>query len=176
GDQQLEEVILENFQGYQDSRPVRIGNAASDQLQLDIYGELMDAIYLSNKYGDGISHDDWQGIHRILQWLNKNWKRPDEGIWEVRGGRKHFLHSRLMCWVAFDRAIRLGAKRSLAGPIAEWRETRDAISDDIFATFWDESQKSFVQYQGSNCLDASCLLMPLMRFISPVDPRWLSTM
>ncbi|QNI34767.1 glycoside hydrolase family 15 protein [Alloacidobacterium dinghuense] len=176
GDQELEESILEDFKGYQDSRPVRIGNAASNQLQLDIYGELMDAIYLSNKYGDGISHDDWQAVHRILKWLSKNWNRPDEGIWEVRGGRRHFLHSRLMCWVAFDRAIRLGRQRSLAGPIVEWLTIRDAISDDIFTNFWDESQKSFVQYQGSSSLDASSLLMPLMRFISPVDPRWLSTM
>ena len=176
GDQELDEVILENFKGYESSHPVRIGNGASNQLQLDIYGELMDAIYLSNKYGDGISHDDWQGVHRVLAWLSKNWKRPDEGIWEVRGGRRNFLHSRLMCWVAFDRAIRLGRKRSLAGTYVEWLTIRDEISDDIFANFWDDSQKSFVQYQGSNCLDASSLLMPLMRFISPVDPRWLSTM
>jgi len=176
GDQELEEVILENFQGYENSRPVRIGNGASNQLQLDIYGELMDAIYLSNKYGDAISHDDWQRVTGVLKWLSQNWNRPDEGIWEVRGGRRNFLHSRVMCWVAFDRAIRLGNKRSLSGPFAQWREICDAISDDVYANFWDESQKSFVQYQGSNCLDASSLLMPLMRFISPVDPRWLSTM
>ncbi|HVW78216.1 MAG TPA: glycoside hydrolase family 15 protein [Alloacidobacterium sp.] len=176
GDQELDEVILENFSGFANSRPVRVGNAASKQLQLDIYGELMDAIYLSNKYGDGISYDDWAGVQRILAWLAKNWQREDEGIWEVRGGRKKFLHSRLMCWVAFDRAIRLGRKRSLPGPIGEWLKIRDEISDDIFHSFWDDSLKAFVQYQGSNCLDASALLMPLMRFISPVDPRWLSTM
>lgn len=176
GDQELKEEILENFKGYQDSRPVRIGNAASEQLQLDIYGELMDAIYLSNKYGDGISYADWKGVHDVLGWLKKNWNRPDEGIWEVRGGRRPFLHSRLMCWVAFDRAIRLGRKRSLAGPYADWLATRDAISDDIHANFWDESLQSFVQYQGAKELDASALLMPLMRFISPVDPRWLSTL
>ena len=176
GDQELDEIILDNLDGYQDSRPVRIGNAASNQLQLDIYGELMDAIYLSNKYGDATSHDDWERVIGILKWLSQNWKRPDEGIWEVRGGRRNFLHSRLMCWVAFDRAIRLADKRSMSGPIAEWLAVRDTISDDIFTNFWDESQKSFVQYQGSNCLDASTLLMPLMRFISPVDPRWLFTM
>jgi GH15 family glucan-1,4-alpha-glucosidase len=176
GRQELDEEILENLKGYRDSRPVRIGNAASNQLQLDIYGELMDAIYLSNKYGDAISYDDWHGVGRILAWLQKNWNRPDEGIWEVRGGRKNFLHSRLMCWVAFDRAIRLGRKRSLAAPYAEWLATRDAIYEDIFTNFWSEPLRSFVQYQGSQCLDASALLMPLMRFISPVDPRWLSTM
>ena len=176
GNQELDEVILDNLAGYASSRPVRIGNAASNQLQLDIYGELMDAIYLANKYGDRISHDDWAGVRRILDWLSKNWDRPDEGIWEVRGGRRKFLHSRLMCWVAFDRAVRLGRKRSLPGPLVKWLEIRDTITEDIFAHFWDESQKAFVQYEGSNCLDASALLMPLVRFISPVDPRWLSTM
>jgi GH15 family glucan-1,4-alpha-glucosidase len=176
GSQELTEEILENFKGYAGSRPVRIGNAASEQLQLDIYGELMDAIYLSNKYGDGISYDDWKGVARILDWLGKNWNRPDEGIWEVRGGRRNFLHSRLMCWVAFDRAIRLGQKRSLAAPYAQWLATRDAISEDIFTNFWNESLQSFVQYQGSNDVDASVLLMPLVRFISPVDGRWRSTM
>lgn len=176
GGQELAEEILENFKGYADSRPVRIGNAASGQLQLDIYGELMDAVYLSNKYGDSISSDGWKGLVRMLDWLEKNWNRADEGIWEVRGGRKHFLHSRLMCWVAFDRAIRLGQKRSLTAPYAQWMEARDAIHDDIFANFWDEKLQSFVQYQGSGSVDASALLMPLMRFISPVDPRWLSTM
>jgi GH15 family glucan-1,4-alpha-glucosidase len=176
GDQDLDEEVLEHFKGYENSRPVRIGNAASKQLQLDIYGELMDAIYLSNKYGDRISHDDWQDVCRILKWLARNWKRPDEGIWEVRGGRRNFLHSRLMCWVAFDRAVRLTRKRSLAGPIVDWLETRNSISEDIFKNFWDDSQKAFVQYEGAKYLDASVLLMPMMRFISPVDPRWLSTM
>ena len=176
GDQELDEEVIADFKGYENSRPVRIGNAASNQLQLDIYGELMDAIYLSNKYGDSISHDDWAGVRRVLDWLSKNWERPDEGIWEVRGGRRKFLHSRLMCWVAFDRAIRMGLKRSLPGPLGEWLQIRDAIAEDIFTNFWDDSQKAFVQYQGSSCLDASVLLMPLVRFISPVDPRWLSTM
>jgi GH15 family glucan-1,4-alpha-glucosidase len=176
GSQELDESVLENFQGYKNSRPVRIGNGASKQLQLDIYGELMDAIYLSNKYGDAISYDDWRGVWRILEWLGKNWERPDEGIWEVRGGRRKFLHSRLMCWVAFDRAVRLGRKRSLDAPFGQWLEIRSAIYEDIFKNFWDDSLKSFVQYQGSKNVDAAILLMPLMRFISPVDPRWLSTM
>jgi len=176
GSQDLDETVLEHFSGYKNSRPVRIGNGAFGQMQLDIYGELMDAIYLSNKYGDAISYDDWQGICRILKWLDKNWDRPDEGIWEVRGGARKFLHSRLMCWVAFDRAIRLGRKRSLAAPYADWLVTRDKIYESIFKDFWDNSLKAFVQYQGSKNLDAATLLMPLMRFISPVDPRWLSTL
>jgi GH15 family glucan-1,4-alpha-glucosidase len=176
GSQELDESILENMSGYRDSRPVRIGNGASRQLQLDIYGELMDAIYLSNKYGDATSYDDWRGVWRILEWLGNNWQRADEGIWEVRGGRRKFLHSRLMSWVAFDRAIRLARKRSLNAPLGDWLKTRDAIYDDIFKNFWDDSLQSFVQYQGSKNLDAATLLMPLMRFMSPVDPRWLSTL
>jgi GH15 family glucan-1,4-alpha-glucosidase len=105
-----------------------------------------------------------------------NWQRPDEGIWEVRGGRRDFLHSRLMCWVAFDRAIRLARKRSLPAPLVEWSQTRDAIYQEVHTAFWDPEQRAFVQSKGSTTLDASCLLMPLMRFISPTDPRWLSTL
>jgi GH15 family glucan-1,4-alpha-glucosidase len=176
GRQELPEIVLDSLCGYKNSRPVRIGNAAYKQLQLDIYGEFMDAVYLSNKYGDGISHDGWQSLQRILEWLAKNWQRPDEGIWEVRGGRREFLHSRLMCWVAFDRAIRLADKRSLAGPVDKWRKIRNEIDDSIFADFWNEKRKAFVQYKGAEALDASVLLMPLMRFISPVDHRWLSTL
>jgi GH15 family glucan-1,4-alpha-glucosidase len=176
GGRNLDEIVLESLSGYRNSRPVRVGNAAHDQLQLDIYGALADAIYLSNKYGDAISYDAWQGVQRTMEWVENNWQRPDEGIWEVRGGRREFLHSRVMCWVAFDRMIRLAEKRSLAGPTDRWRQVRDAISDDIFTNFWSEDRKAFVQYKGANTLDASVLLMPLMRFISPVDPRWLLTL
>ena len=173
---ELDETVLESLSGYKGSRPVRIGNAAHGQLQLDIYGALADAMYLSNKYGDGISHDNWRSVQRTMEWLADNWRRPDEGIWEVRGGRREFLHSRLMCWVAFDRAIRLAEKRSLPGPTNRWREVRDTISDDIITNFWSNERWAFTQYKGGNTLDASVLLMPLMRFISPVDPRWLSTL
>lgn len=176
GSQELDEITLDSLSGYKNSRPVRIGNAASKQLQLDIYGALADAIYLSNKYDDGISYDGWHDVQRSVEWLAKNWQRPDEGIWEVRGGRREFLHSRLMCWVAFDRVIRLAEKRSLAGPTDAWHETRDAIYEDIYTNFWNDDRKAFVQFKGANTLDASVLLMPLMRFISPTDPRWLSTL
>jgi GH15 family glucan-1,4-alpha-glucosidase len=176
GRQRLDEIILDHLDGYENSRPVRIGNAAYQQLQLDIYGEMMDSIYLANKYGDPISYTGWQAVERILEWLGKNWQRPDEGIWEVRGGAREFLHSRLMCWVAFDRALRLAQKRSLSGPLAAWQQTRDEIRNDIFTNFWNDRLKSFVQSKGSEDLDASVLLMPMMRFISPVDPMWLSTM
>jgi GH15 family glucan-1,4-alpha-glucosidase len=176
GRRKLDESTLDHLKGYEHSSPVRIGNAAYQQLQLDIYGEMMDSIYLANKYGDAISHAGWQDILRILAWLGKNWQRPDEGIWEVRGGAREFLHSRLMCWVAFDRALRLAQKRSLSGPIEEWLDIRDAIRADIFTNFWNEELQSFVQSKGTKDLDAALLLMPMMRFISPVDPMWLSTM
>jgi GH15 family glucan-1,4-alpha-glucosidase len=176
GRQKLDEVTLDHLQGYENSRPVRIGNAAYQQLQLDICGEMMDSIYLANKYGDSISNAGWQEVQRTLEWLGKNWQRPDEGIWEVRGGAREFLHSRLMCWVAFDRALRLAQKRSLSGPLDAWQSARDAIRQDISTNFWDDELQSFVQSKGTKNLDASVLLMPLMRFISPVDPMWQSTM
>jgi GH15 family glucan-1,4-alpha-glucosidase len=176
GRQNLEEIALDQFRGYEDSRPVRIGNAAYKQLQLDIYGEMMDSIYLANKYGKPISHSGWQNVQRLLEWLRNNWRRPDEGIWEVRGGPREFLHSRVMCWVAFDRALRLAQKRSLSGPLDVWQRTRDEIRHDIFSNFWSEELKSFVQAKGAKDPDAAALLMPMMRFISPVDPMWLSTM
>jgi GH15 family glucan-1,4-alpha-glucosidase len=176
GRQKLAELSLDHLRGYEDSRPVRIGNAAYQQLQLDIYGEMMDSIYLANKYGDSITVAGWLDVQRVLAWLGKNWQRPDEGIWEVRGGPREFLHSRFMCWVAFDRALRLAQKRSLPGPLDAWLATRDAIREDIFKSFWDDELQSFVQSKGTKDLDASVLLMPLMRFISPVDPMWRSTM
>ena len=176
GRQKLDEFTLDHLAGYENSRPVRIGNAAYRQLQLDIYGEMMDSIYLANKYGDPISYEGWKNVQRILEWLGRNWRRPDEGIWEVRGGAKEFMHSRLMCWVAFDRALRLAQKRSLSGPLEIWQRTRDEIRNDVFTNFWDEELQAFVQAKGTKDLDASALLMPMMRFISPVDPMWLSTM
>jgi GH15 family glucan-1,4-alpha-glucosidase len=176
GRQKLDELSLDHLSGYENSRPVRIGNAAYLQLQLDIYGEMMDSIYLANKYGNPISYAGWRNIQRILDWLAKNWRRPDEGIWEVRGGAREFLHSRLMCWVAFDRALRLAQKRSLSGPLESWQRTRDEIQSDIFTNFWDEELQAFVQAKNTKELDASVLLMPMMRFISPVDPMWLSTL
>jgi len=176
GRQKLDEICLDHLRGYENSRPVRIGNAAYEQLQLDIYGEMMDSIYLANKYGHAISHAGWQNVQRMLEWLRTNWQRPDEGIWEVRGGPREFLHSRVMCWVAFDRASRLALARSLPGPLDVWHRVRDEIRNDIFTNFWDAELQAFVQTKGTKELDASALLMPMMRFISPVDPMWLSTM
>jgi len=176
GRRDLEEISLDHLSGYENSRPVRIGNGAYQQLQLDIYGEMMDSIYLANKYGKPVSHRGWQEVQRLLEWLRNNWRRPDEGIWEVRGGPREFLHSRVMCWVAYDRALRLASKRSLSGPLDVWQHTRDEIRNDIFTNFWSDELQSFVQSKGTKDLDAATLLMPMMRFISPVDPMWLSTM
>jgi GH15 family glucan-1,4-alpha-glucosidase len=176
GTSNLPETELAHLAGFRDSRPVRIGNGASKQLQLDIYGEFLDALYLSSKYSDGPSHEGWQRLMEVMRWLSKHWRDPDEGIWEVRGERKEFLHSRLMCWVAFDRTIRLGAKRSLPGPYGWLEECRDAIAYDIHENFWNAELGAFVQFKGAKEVDAATLLMPLFRFISPVDPRWLSTL
>lgn len=176
GRHELDETILSHFEGYKKSSPVRIGNEAYKQLQLDIYGELMDSVYLYDKYGEPISYDLWQNLVRLLNWVCKNWKQEDEGIWEVRGGRHEFLYSRVMSWVALDRGIRLAQKRSFPSPFDHWMTCRDKIYQDIFKNFWNKKTNTFIQYKGGNALDASSLLMPLVRFISPIDPRWLSTL
>lgn len=176
GRKELVETQLPNLRGYLDSQPVRIGNGAFRQLQLDIYGEVFDAMYLYSKYGHAMPHDAWDRVKKVLEWLGRNWERPDDGIWEIRSGPREFLHSRLMCWVAFDRAIRLAHKRSMSAPLNEWYGHRDAIVEDIYNNFWNEDLQAFVQSKGSDAVDASALLMPLMRFISPVDPKWLSTL
>jgi GH15 family glucan-1,4-alpha-glucosidase len=172
----LTEETLPHLEGYRGSSPVRIGNGAYDQLQLDIYGELMDSIYLFNKYGEPIPHDLWVNLVRLINWVTEHWQLPDEGIWEVRGGQQEFLYSRLMCWVAIDRGIRLADRRSLPYPFDSWRATRDAIYQDIMTNFWDPERGTFVQHKGVTTVDASNLLMPMVKFISPTDPRWLSTL
>ena len=172
----LTEENLPHLEGYKGSRPVRIGNLAHTHLQLDIYGELMDSIYLYDKYGAPISHDLWTNVVRFIDWVGRHWREPDESIWEVRGGRQEFLYSRVLCWAAIDRAIRLARKRSFPAPLARWHEERDAIYQDIFTHFWDAGGKAFVQAKGSTALDASSLLLPLVKFIAPADPRWVSTL
>jgi GH15 family glucan-1,4-alpha-glucosidase len=175
GRRDLTEFLLPHWEGYRKSYPVRIGNGAQNQLQLDIYGELMDSIYLYDKYGEPISYELWQQLVRLIDWVCRNWDQPDEGIWEVRGGRQPLFYSRLMCWVAIDRGLRLAAKRSL--PAEEnWTKVRDEIFRQIHTEFWNEELQSFVQTKGGRTLDAASLLAPLVRFISPTDPRWLSTL
>jgi GH15 family glucan-1,4-alpha-glucosidase len=176
GRHDLREENLAHLEGYMGSAPVRIGNAAYGHLQLDIYGELMDAIYLYDKYGEAISYDLWRNVVRFIEWVCGHWRESDEGIWEVRGGRREFLYSRVLCWAAIDRAVRLAQKRSFPAPVFRWHDVRDEIHDDIFTNFWDAKRLAFAQSKGSTALDAAALLMPLIRFISPTDPRWVSTL
>jgi GH15 family glucan-1,4-alpha-glucosidase len=176
GNAELPESQLDHLEGYQGSRPVRIGNQAFQQLQLDIYGELMDSVYLFNKYGTPISFDLWTHLRRLVNWVCDNWRRPDEGIWETRGGKRHFVYSKLMCWVAVDRGLRLAEKRSFPADHARWLAERDAIYLDIMSQGWSESRQAFVQAYGSEALDASNLIMPLVFFVSPADPKMISTL
>jgi GH15 family glucan-1,4-alpha-glucosidase len=170
------EQELAHLSGYGGARPVRVGNAAAGQLQLDIYGELMDSVYLYNKYGAPISYDFWRHLRRLVNWVCDHWRERDEGIWEVRGGRQHFVYSKLMCWVAVDRALRLADKRSFPADRARWYPVRDAIFEEIMQKGWNDSRGAFIQAYGSPSLDAANLLMPLVFFLSPVDPRMISTL
>jgi len=176
GTRELPEVELDDLVGYRDSAPVRIGNGAAGQLQLDIYGELVDSIYLFDRYGDPIVSESWTDLCRVVEWVCQNWERPDEGIWETRGGRQRFTYSRLMCWVAIDRAVRIARDRGLPGDIVAWMHTRDQIYLWIMEHGWNEERQAFVQHEGSDVLDASLLMMPLVKFVAPKDPRWLSTL
>ena len=171
-----DEVELDHLRGYRDSRPVRVGNAAVEQLQLDIYGELIDSVYLFNKYGPGISDDAWHDVTDIVDWVMHNWERDDAGMWEVRGEVRPYTTSRLMCWVALERTIRVARQRGLPGPIAEWSKVRDDIYERIMSECWDDEQKSFTQTAGGSELDAGVLLMPMVKFLSPADPKFLSTL
>jgi GH15 family glucan-1,4-alpha-glucosidase len=170
------EEELGHLSGYGGARPVRIGNAAADQLQLDIYGELMDSVYLYNKHGAPISYDFWRHLRRLVDWVCDHWKERDEGIWEVRGGRRHFVYSKLMCWVAVDRALRLADKRSFPADRTRWLAVRDAIFEEIMQKGWSAERQAFIQAYHREALDAANLLMPLVFFLSPVDPRMLSTL
>jgi GH15 family glucan-1,4-alpha-glucosidase len=172
----LTETTLDHLEGYRGSRPVRIGNAAHQQLQLDIYGELMDSVYLYNKYGQPIGYDAWMHLRGLVDWVCAHWREKDDGIWEVRSERQDFVHSKLMCWVAVDRGLRLAMKRSLPADRSRWVSVRDEIYEDIMAKGWDARRKTFVQAYGSEGLDASALLMPLVFFMSPTDPRMLNTL
>ena len=172
----LTEETLEHLEGYCGSSPVRIGNGAYDQLQLDIYGELLDSVYLYNKYGTPISYDLWKHLRRLINWVCDNWQRPDEGVWEVRGGQQHFVYSKLMCWVAVDRGIRLADKRSFPADRDRWLKVRDAIYEEIMEKGWDANRQAFIQRYGNDTLDAANLMMSLVFFVSPTDPRMLKTL
>ena len=176
GRRDLPEKLLTNFEGYKKSRPVRIGNAASHQLQLDIYGELLDSVSIYDRHGEPISYDFWTSITTLVEWVCKHWKQPDDGIWEVRGGRRPFLYSRAMCWLAIERAMDIARRRSFPAPLVRWHRIRDEIYNNIYRTFWDSRLNSFVQFRGAKTVDAASLLLPLVKFISPTDPRWKSTL
>ncbi len=176
GRSELREDVLGHLEGYMGSAPVRIGNSAAKQLQLDIYGELIDSVYLYNKHGTPIYHDAWDDLSRIVEWVCEHWDQADEGIWETRGGRRDFTYSRLMCWVAVERAIRIANQRGLPGDRARWGRARDAIYRQIMERGWHQGRRAFVQHYETDVLDASVLLMPLVKFIAPTDPRWLSTL
>jgi len=175
GRHNLEEKQLDHLEGYARSGPVRIGNEAYHQLQLDIYGELLDSVYLYNKYGSPISYDLWTQLRRLINWVADNWNKKDEGIWEVRGGKQHFVYSKLMCWVALDRGIRLAEKRSFPSDKMRWMEERDKLYVEIMERGWNAEQQSFVQRYEGRALDAANLMMPLTFFVSPTDTRILKT-
>ena len=175
GRHDLQEETLDHLEGYRGSRPVRIGNGAYNQHQIDIYGELLDSIYLYNKYGTPISHALWKETRRMLDWVCNNWQTKDFGIWEVRGEPQHFVYSKLMSWVALDRGLRLAEKRSFPADRDVWLKNRDAIYEEILTKGWSEKLQSFTQYYGSESLDAANLLMPLVFFVSPTDPSMLRT-
>jgi len=170
------EEQLDHLEGYRGSRPVRVGNNAVGQLQLDIYGELVDAVYLYNKYGSPISYDLWVPLRRLIDWVCDNWDREDDSIWEFRGVRRHWVYSKLMCWVALDRGLRLAENRSFPADRARWLEVRDAIFLAVMTRGWSEEHRTFIQYFEGNALDASSLMMPLVFFVAPNDPRMLDTM
>jgi len=170
------EVELDHLSGYAGSRPVRVGNGAVDQLQLDIYGELIDSVYLFNKYGPGISHDAWADLTRLLEWVLDNWDRDDAGMWEIRDDPRPHTTSRLMCWVAVERMMRTARQRGLPGELARWAEVRDAIYARIMEHSWDDSVGAFMQHEGGDSVDAGVLLMPMVKFVAPNDPRFVSTL
>ncbi|QMU69510.1 glycoside hydrolase family 15 protein [Streptacidiphilus sp. P02-A3a] len=176
GDPRLGEEVLDHLEGYRGSAPVRVGNGAADQLQLDIYGEAAYAIAQATDLAATTGHRAWQANADLLDWLADNWDRPDEGIWETRGGRQDFSYSRLMCWVAFDRGIRLATSYARPADLPRWTGARDAVMRQLLERGWSEKRQAFVQHYATDVLDASLLLMPLVGFISPKDPAWLSTL
>jgi GH15 family glucan-1,4-alpha-glucosidase len=179
GSSDLAEETLDHFDGYMGSRPVSIGNGASDQLQLDIYGEAMNSIHAldDSALGEwGVGFDAWNHVVDLMDWLCEHWHDPDEGIWETRGGRRPFVYGQLMSWVAFDRAIRMATSRGRPADLLRWMQERDLIHAQIMTKGWNDRLGAFVQYEGGEVLDASLVLMPLLGFIVPNDSRWQSTM
>ena len=175
GSDHLPETTLGHLDGYHGAKPVRIGNGAVGQRQLDVYGEIMDSVYLYNKEVP-ISYDLWTGLSKRLDWLSRHWTEPDEGIWEIRGPRQRFTYSALMTWVAYERAGRLARDRGLPAPVERWRKLAAQAHRFVQEQCWDPGLKTYVMYPGSQLLDASVLVMPLVKFAGPTDPRFLATL
>ncbi|KRE95669.1 glucoamylase [Nocardioides sp. Soil774] len=167
---------LSHLAGHRGSRPVRVGNGAVDQLQLDVYGELIDSVYLFDKHGRGISHDAWTDLQRIMSWLVDNWERPDAGMWEIRGEPRTHTTSLVMCWVAVERMMRVARRRGLPGDLPELAATRDAIYERVMTECWNDELGAFTAFAGGDVLDAGTLLMPMVKMLAPDDPRFLSTL
>ena len=175
GERRLTEFELPWLAGYEGSKPIRVGNGASDQLQLDVYGEIVDALYQARRRGLAASDDAWALAHKTFDWLESNWQQEDEGIWEVRGPRRHFTHSKVMSWVAFDRAVKSAEKLDRDGPVERWKAARKAIREDVLRSGYNADVGAFVQYYGSDRLDASLLLIPLVGFLPATDERVVAT-
>jgi GH15 family glucan-1,4-alpha-glucosidase len=176
GSSDLTEETLDHFEGWRGSRPVRVGNGAADQRQLDIYGEALDAISLGDAHGVEMAHDGWVSVAQITDWLCEHWDEPDEGIWETRGGRKNFTYGRFQAWVALDRAIRLAERRGRPANLLLWTAERDKVYQQIMDRGWNPKVRAFTQHYDTEVLDSSLLMMPLQGFIAPRDPMWLSTL
>jgi len=176
GSSDLTEEVLDHFEGWRGSKPVRIGNGAADQLQLDIYGEAMDALFLAEGHGVPVAHQSWLEIVNYIDWLCEHWDQPDEGIWETRGGKKNFLYGRVQSWVALDRAIRMAQRRARPADVPRWTTERDTIYNQIWDQGWNPKIGAFTQFYGSEVLDSSLLIMALQGFVSPKDPMWQQTM
>jgi GH15 family glucan-1,4-alpha-glucosidase len=176
GRTELREEELHHLSGYRDCSPVRVGNGIYEQLQLDLYGAVLDAAYLYNKYGAPLDYEMWQSLRSLLGWLSENWHQPDAGMWDVRDSRENFISSKVFSWVALDRGIRLARQRGLPADEELWIDQRDAIYEEVMSKGWNTKKGSFVKRYGSEALDASLLLMPVVEFVGPTDPRWLATL
>jgi GH15 family glucan-1,4-alpha-glucosidase len=175
GERRLPELELSWLRGYEDSRPVRVGNAAVNQRQLDVYGEVMDALHLARRAGIAADEAAWSLQKALLRFLETAWSEPDEGIWEVRGPRRHFTHSKVMAWVAFDRAVKAVERYGADGPVDRWRQLRAAIHEEVCRRGFDATRNTFTQYYGTEDVDASLLMIPLVGFLPATDPRVTGT-
>jgi GH15 family glucan-1,4-alpha-glucosidase len=175
GERSLPELELRHLSGYENSRPVRVGNGAAAQFQLDVYGEVLDAMHLARKMGLRLGPDSWSLQRHLTEFVAKHWMEPDEGIWEIRGPRRHFVHSKIMAWVAIDRAVKAAEEYNLEGDLERWRSTRQAIHDDVCARGFHPGRRAFTQYYGTDQLDASVLMLPLVGFLPANDERVVST-